>query len=134
MSDRVFIDTNILVYAYSTDDEVKQRKTVSALFDNDCVISTQVVNEFCNICLKKLHLSASIIKRDLAEIITICDCYTVNYQTAQHALALQERYGFSYYDCLIVASAIETDCKYLFTEDLSNGQKIDNILIRNIFC
>ncbi|MDR2431051.1 MAG: PIN domain nuclease, partial [Candidatus Margulisbacteria bacterium] len=69
----------------------------------------------------------------MAEIIDICDCWMVDYNTIQNALVLQEQYGFAYYDCLIIASAAETGCSYLFTEDLTDGQKIDNVIIRNIF-
>jgi predicted nucleic acid-binding protein len=130
---KVFIDTNILVYAYSTSDAPKQQKSKAALLDNECIISTQVLNEFCNVCFKKLHLPVALIKRDIAEITDICDCWMVEYNTIQRALVLQEQYGFSYYDCLILASAAETGCAYLFTEDLTDRQKIDNVIIRNIF-
>jgi predicted nucleic acid-binding protein len=51
----------------------------------------------------------------------------------EHALWIQDRYGFSYYDCLMVASAIESGCDYLFTEDLKDGQLIEGVTINNIF-
>jgi predicted nucleic acid-binding protein len=130
---KVFIDTNILVYAYSTSDTLKQQKARVMLLDNECTISTQVLNEFCNVCSRKLRLPVALIKRDIAEITDICDCWMVDCGTIQRALALQEQYGFSYYDCLIMASAVETGCAYLFTEDLTDGQKIDDVIIRNIF-
>jgi predicted nucleic acid-binding protein len=130
---KVFIDTNILVYAYSTSDTLKQQKSKTTLLNNECIISTQVLNEFCNVCFRKLRLPVALIKRDIAEITDICDCWMVDYSTIQQALVLQEQYGFSYYDCLIIASAVETGCAYLFTEDLTDGQKIDNVIIRNIF-
>jgi predicted nucleic acid-binding protein len=129
----VFIDTNVLVYAYSTSDTLKQQKSRSALLDNECIISTQVINEFCNVCFRKLHIPVALIKRDIAEITDICDCRMVDYNTIQYALVLQEQYGFSYYDCLIIASAVETGCAYLFTEDLTDRQKIDGVIIQNIF-
>jgi predicted nucleic acid-binding protein len=54
-------------------------------------------------------------------------------ETIQHALTIKERYGFSYYDCQIVAAAIECRCVYLFTEDLQDGQIIDGVAIKNYF-
>jgi predicted nucleic acid-binding protein len=53
--------------------------------------------------------------------------------TIELALELQERYGFSYYDCLIIASALEAECEAIYTEDLGNGQKINGVKIKNIF-
>lgn len=58
----------------------------------------------------------------------------VDDETAMMALGLREKYGYSYYDGLILASAVESECQYLFTEDMADGQKIWDILtIKNIF-
>ena len=133
MSARIFLDTNILVYAYSTDDKFKQQKAVSAIINNDCFVSTQVLNEFCNVCSKKLHLSIAAIQQDLAEITNFCSYRPVYKSTIESALILQEHYGFSYYDSLIAASALEADCEYLYTEDLTDGQYINSLKIQNIF-
>ena len=46
---------------------------------------------------------------------------------------LQSRYGFSYYDALIVAAALESGCTRLYTEDLQHGQQIDGLAIENLF-
>jgi predicted nucleic acid-binding protein len=72
---RVFLDTNILVYVYSDDDKDKQQKATSVLLRNECIISTQVLNEFCNVCIKKLRFPASVIKHIASEILGFCDCY-----------------------------------------------------------
>jgi len=58
----------------------------------------------------------------------------VTFDTVEKALQLKEHYGFGYYDSLIVASALGSGCKYLFSEDMSDGQVIDNNLeIVNVF-
>jgi len=51
MNDSVFLDTNILIYAYSLSDKNKQSKYCDIVLNNDCFISTQVINEYCNVCL-----------------------------------------------------------------------------------
>jgi predicted nucleic acid-binding protein len=130
---RAFADSNVPIYAYSMSDPVKQQKARAAILDNECVVSTQVLNEFCNVCLKKLRLPASIIQRDIKELVEICELVYIDEKTVQLALDIQARYGFSYYDSLVVASALENKCEYLFSEDLSDGQIIDGLIIKNIF-
>jgi predicted nucleic acid-binding protein len=130
---RAFADSNVPIYAYSMSDPVKQQKARAAILDNECVVSTQVLNEFCNVCLKKFHLPVSIIQRDIKEIVETCELIYINEETVQFALELQARYEFSYYDSLVVASALENECEYFFSEDLSDGQVIDGLIIRNIF-
>ncbi|MDR1113814.1 MAG: PIN domain-containing protein [Candidatus Margulisbacteria bacterium] len=131
---KVFIDTNVLVYAYSAKDIVKKEKAIAVLNAYDCLVSTQVLNEFCNVCLKKLGFAAEIIQNIIEEVLNVCSCHIVDYETIKHALLLQANCGFSYYDCLIVASASECECQYLFTEDLTDQQVIDNVTIKNAFC
>jgi predicted nucleic acid-binding protein len=131
---RVFLDTNVVVYAYSSDETAKHQKAVNSLLIYDCLISTQVLNEFCNVCLKKLNIPVFEVNDTIERILAICDLCIVDQVIARNALWVHERYGFSYYDSLMVASAKKCECKYLFTEDLQNGQVIDGILeIRNPF-
>ncbi|MDR3283769.1 MAG: PIN domain-containing protein [Treponema sp.] len=130
---RAFFDTNLIVYAYSDDDLYKKRRTISVMNDSYCVVSTQVLNEFCNVCIKKQHKTETEIVLSIGEIQATCDLFIVDADTVAHALEIHSRYHFSYYDCLIVASALESGCDYLFTEDLQDGQVIDGLTIRNIF-
>jgi predicted nucleic acid-binding protein len=134
MSDsRIFVDTNVLVYCYSQTDAQKQQKALVALQIPNCLISTQVVNEFCNVCIKKLRFTPMRIQQIVDEILELCDLTIIDRETIRCALIVQRQYGFSYYDSLIIASAIESGCEYLFSEDLSDGQIIDGVTVRNIF-
>jgi predicted nucleic acid-binding protein len=133
MNDRAFIDTNIFIYLYSTTDNQKKQKAISVLNDYDCLISTQVLNEFCNVARKKLNLSFEAIQESLNEILAACRLSLVNLTTIKQSLALQSRYGFSYYDSLILASALDNVCQYLLSEDLTNNQTIENLTIINPF-
>jgi predicted nucleic acid-binding protein len=131
--EKVFLDTNILVYFYSNTDSKKQREASNEISTHQCVISTQVLSELSNVSIKKLLLPISQIQRDIQELLNYCTLSIIDADTIIHALTVQSQYGFSYYDSLIIASAIESACEYLFSEDLSDGQIINGVTVRHIF-
>jgi len=134
MSDKAFIDTNVFVYLYSEDEVQKQKRAEDAIEKYECITSTQVLNEFSNVCLKKLRIPIDIISCSIDEITDACTITLVDTKLIKSALYLQKKYGYSYYDSLVIASALSQNCKYLLTEDLSNRQLIENSLfILNIF-
>ena len=137
MSDkRAFVDTNMLVYLYSGNDEDndKRRCVHKEMRQYNCQISTQVLNEFSNICVKKLKIKANEIRVLINQICSYCDLVYVDEDTINKALELCSRYNYSYYDSLMLASALEYGCDYLLSEDLSDGQIIEGSLaIKNIF-
>ena len=59
---------------------------------------------------------------------TLCDVVLLTLETTRNALEIQGRYGYSFYDALILSSALENDCKYVISEDLQNGQLINGEL------
>jgi predicted nucleic acid-binding protein len=131
---KAFLDTNILVYLYSPAEAEKQRIVIKSINRYDCFISMQVLNEFCNVCTRKLKMPTNEIRATITKILKICYLMEVDKETADNALEIHERYGYTYYDSLMVSSALESDCEYLLTEDLSDGQIIDGKLtIKNIF-
>ena len=129
MIDRVFLDTNILIYLYSEDEDDKRDVAYKVVNSNTCVVSTQTLNEASNILLKKYNLNKTQIVEYLDGIEAVCDeIILVQRKTINQALSIKESYGYSYYDCLILASALESNCNIIFTEDMSAGQMIDNQL------
>ena len=72
------------------------------------------------------------IRREVRDLI-IWDPIPANANLLERAWAIQDRYGFSFWDCLIVAAAKAADCRYLLTEDLQTGQKIEGLLVINPF-
>ena len=135
-ADRVFVDTNVLVYLYSgnNDDSGKRFRAYNALERYDCQISTQVLNEFSNICIKKLKIDTNRIQGFIDQICSYFDLAYIDEDTIDNALEVHARYGYSYYDSLMVASALERNCTYLLSEDLADGQVIeDRLVIKNIF-
>ena len=131
---RAFVDTNILLYLYSEADELKRNCAYSVMKQYDCQISTQVLNEFSNVCTKKWNLSIEKIQDLIRQICLYYDVTYIYEDTIEKALRIHERYKYSYYDSLMIASALEHYCSYLLTEDMAHSQVIEGRLtIRNIF-
>ncbi len=132
--DKAFLDTNLFVYLYSDSDQAKKEQVVRAVNRYERFVSTQVLNEFCNVCLRKLKLPVPAVREAAAEIKRSCNLVVVDDETVISALSFHEKYGFSYYDSLMLASALESDCAYLLSEDMADGQVIEGRLtIKNIF-
>ena len=126
---KAFLDTNIIIYLYSEDDELKRNAARNTLDNNDCVTSIQVMNESSNVWFSKSKWSEEIIKEHLDNIEAVCDDVLPIYrETINTAISLKSRYNFSYFDSLMLASAIESGCKIIFTEDMNDGQLIDGTL------
>ena len=134
MKGKAFLDTNLFVYMQSSSDINKKELSFKALESFDCMVSTQVLNEFCNIAVKKLNMKPEQVEKILFAIENTCEIAVITFETIKKALRIKEKYGYSYYDSLILSSALEYDNKYLFSEDMKDGQIIDNCLeIVNIF-
>jgi len=103
MRDRVFLDTNILIYLYSKS-ETDKRGIVSQIFDsNYCVTSLQAMNEACNVWFKKYGWDGATIHKHLDNIELLCDeILAVERNTIDKAISIKEHYGYSYYDCLML--------------------------------
>lgn len=134
MSDNVFLDSNVLVYSYSNSEINKQQIGRKLIADNHSFISTQVLQELCNIVTRKFKFSYE------QAAITIRECCHNNSlhinteNTVLLACQIADRYGFSFYDSMIVAAAIESNCTVLYSEDLQDGQVIEEKLtIKNPF-
>jgi predicted nucleic acid-binding protein len=131
---KAFLDTNIFVYLYSESEVDKQLAVEKAINRYDRYISTQVLSEFCNVGIRKLKPADEAIRGSISQICEACNVAHIDEDTISKALDIHERYQYSYYDSLIVASALESGCRYLLSEDMSDGQIIEGTLsIRNIF-
>ena len=129
MSGKVFLDTNILVYLYSESEQDKRNKLCQMLNNLYRITSMQALNEASNVWFKKYNWDGAKIKKHLDNIELIChEVRIVTRSTVDSAISLKGTYGYSLYDCLMLASAIESGCHEVFTEDMHNGQVINGIL------
>jgi predicted nucleic acid-binding protein len=139
MSATDFLDTNILVYAVDLDNPEKrpiaQRIIANALADQTAVISFQVVQETLQALTRKSRVVAT--SEDAQDFLlnVLTPLWQVHPSTTIYARALnvQSRFGFSFYDSLILAAALESGCKRVLTEDLQHGQHVDGLRIENPF-
>lgn len=136
MHDKAFLDTNILIYAYSEDEPKKRSVALQLLdsFEDHVIISKQVINEFSNILFKKFKLSSEQVENVLLEIDNVLPIVDFDLTTQIKALKLKDRYQFQYYDALIVATALENNCTVIYSEDMQHDMLIDgNLKIINPF-
>ncbi|GMO25631.1 MAG: PIN domain-containing protein [Termitinemataceae bacterium] len=131
MTEPEFFDTNILLYA-KNDDGTAKHKTANDLIrkkieSGDPYISAQVINEFAVNAIRASH-DVSEIEEYLQEISQTFNVVPLTSADSLAALRIMKRYQFSFWDSLIVAVALKTGCTTLYTEDLQNGQIIDNAL------
>lgn len=130
MRDRIFLDANILVYSSLQDDKEKHNEVLGFLEKvkgKIIFVSTQVVNEVY-VSLLKHKLKDEDIQNIVSEIIDIYNSSIITIDTIKSAWNLREQYNFSYWDSLIVASALENECEVVYTEDMQDGQVIENRL------
>ena len=133
MNAKAFFDTNVLVYVVGHDDA--RTETADALLAEGGVISVQVLNELAHVCRKKLGWSWDDVDDALAAIRELCPSpvplTTEIYDVGRRIAA---KYGYSIYDGVIAAAALEAGCDILYSEDLQHGQRIEKRLtIRNPF-
>jgi predicted nucleic acid-binding protein len=134
-----FIDTNIFVYAHDETDLQKSHKARELLTEllstKEGCISTQVIQEFCNVALRKsaTSLKTRDVSRIVIELLTPLLAHQPDAEFYTRILKTYERYSLSFYDAAIVQSAIDLNCSVLYSEDLQAGAKYGNVRIVNPF-
>jgi len=132
MSDKVFFDTTILIYAVSEGDA--RAAVAEGLLAQGGNLSVQVLNEFAAVARRKLNMSWPEISEALDAVRTLCEAAApLTIEIHEAALGIAERYGYQIYDALILAAAIDADCDVLYTEDMQDGQQLGALTIRNPF-
>ena len=139
MNDRVFIDSNIVVYMFPKTDPTKQLRARELIKGyskkNSAVISFQVIQEFINVAIRKYN--------DFVEEINLFEFVeTILYpmwkinpsrEFYNKTYEIKLIWKFSFYDILIVAAATEAECSIIYSEDLQHVQKIYTTEIVNPF-
>jgi predicted nucleic acid-binding protein len=124
MSGRAFFDTTLLIYSISSGEP--RAAVAEELLAKGGWISVQVLNEFVAVARHKLNMSWEETREALLAIRALCESpTTLSVEAHEAALEIAARYGYSIYDALILAAALEADCDTLYTEDMQNDQVID---------
>lgn len=132
MPGKAFFDTSVLVYILKEGD--RRSEIAADLLTAGGILSVQVLNEFANVAHRKLGLKWQQVEEALASICDLCaPPLAVTLETHAAALKIAKRYGYRIYNSLILASALESRCSVLYSEDLQTGQRLDPLTIQNPF-
>ena len=133
---RSFIDTNVLIYAEASDEPAKRQAALALLkqlYESASgVLSTQVLQEYCNVALKKLKLPAAHIRAQL-DLYEQFEVVQITPALIRAGLDLHQTRSVSFYDAIVLASAATAGCSELFSEDLNAGEMVGGVRIINPF-
>ncbi|HSW97114.1 MAG TPA: PIN domain-containing protein [Candidatus Saccharimonadales bacterium] len=135
----IFIDTNIFIYAHDETEIQKSQKARELLIQltntKEGCISTQVIQEFCNVALKKsvTPLKVQDVRTIVLELMTPLLAHRPDAAFYLKVLETYERYSLSFYDSAIVQAAIDLNCTALYTEDLQAGATYGKVKVVNPF-
>ena len=136
LGSRSFIDTNVLIYAEASDEPAKRQAALALLkqlYESASgVLSTQVLQEYCNVALKKLKLPAAHIRAQL-DLYEQFEVVQITPALIRAGLDLHQTRSVSFYDAIVLASAATAGCSELFSEDLNAGEMVDGVRIINPF-
>ena len=133
---RSLLDTNVLVYADSADEPIKQRRAIEVIRTHraagSAVLSTQVLQEFVSVALRKMRLPPNLVRERLA-FYSRFDIVPASPTLLAGALDLHLLHGLSYYDALIVQAASASGCQQLLSEGMQHGATVAGVRIVNPF-
>jgi len=127
MQDKIFLDTNIILYAISTKDEIKHA-IAKPIVLSDATISSQVINEASSNCLKKLKFTEDMIEKFIDSSYNRYKVVEFSHKLFLKASSLRLKYNFSYYDSAIVAAALISNSTILYSEDMQHNLVVDDRL------
>jgi predicted nucleic acid-binding protein len=133
----VFVDTNVILYSVDSSEPEKQpvaRSWLRALWQARAGrLSVQILQEFyANVTRLKSGLD-QIEARAAVETLGSWNPLTIDPSLLNAAWDIEDRFGFAFWDSLIVAAAHRTGCTHLLTEDLQDGQIVDGLTIVDPF-
>ena len=138
MKDKVFLDTNILVYAYDRHDPRKQGIAQSLLLDlvesESGALSVQVLGEFFIVVTR--HIKNPMTSDETKKAIELFSNFLIqeiDLAMVERAIDTHKIYRISYWDALIVSAAERVGCKRILSEDLNDGQRYHNLAVFNPF-
>ena len=138
MSDRAFLDTNVVVYAHDSADPDKQATSQEIVLEGvrtgSAVISAQVLNEFLVTVTRKIAtpLSLDVARRETG-LLSRLHVVEIDVPLVKRAIDICERWQLSHWDGLIISAAERGRCETVLSEDLSDGQSYGSVTVRNPF-
>jgi len=130
MSDKVLIDTNVWIYLYASNLQAKYEKSQQLIHENfaNIILSTQVLGELYHVMTRKGLQSAEAAKEIIVEMMATFPVSEIDIPNVMEAISIHQEYGYSYWDSLVIATALINDCCSLYSEDMQNNQLIEGKL------
>lgn len=140
MKDKVFLDTNILIYAVDTSPAYRRnqeiaRKLIATHIQNETgVISMQVLQEFFVVSTGKLKVPLSSEEAlEYIQHLSILEIVQPNLDMVITAIHLHQKHLLSFWDAMVIQTARAADCSLLLSEDLNSGFRLGSLTIQNPF-
>jgi predicted nucleic acid-binding protein len=133
MPAKSFLDTNVLIYAFSASEPEKRSTARRLWLMPETWISTQVINETCSILTRKFKLPFQEAAIAVEQMVRTLPVLTVDVAIIRKALALAEQHPHNFYDALMLAAAVHLGCETLYSEDLQDGATIYGVRIIDPF-
>jgi predicted nucleic acid-binding protein len=139
MSVRFFLDTNIFAYTFDAKSPAKAKRAAQlvrqAADTGNGVVSYQVVQEFFNVAFRRFQHPMNVAEAEQYLVTVFRPLLAVHSSPALYveAIRIAGRHRLSWYDCIIVAAALQSQCGVLYSEDFKHGQDIEGLLIENPF-
>lgn len=138
MTDLVFVDSNVLVYRRDAT-EVTKQPLAAAWIEHLWRTRTgrssiQVLQEYYQVVTRRLQpgLPVGVARQEVRELQTWRPA-AMDAEVVSGAWEIEDRYGLSFWDALIVSAALRLGCRHLLTEDLQAGQDLDGLLVVDPF-
>lgn len=131
MPDKFFLDSNIVIYALG--DDLKKKARADDLLSQGPILSTQVLTEVSQVCLKKLKLAHDLVIQWVALLNAHTQVISISADMIQDAIKISQQYKYSFYDSLIISASAHSEAKILYSEDMQDGQEIEGLKIVNPF-
>jgi predicted nucleic acid-binding protein len=130
MSDNVFLDTNLWVYFFAKDPLDKAEKVTNIINDQlpSLTISTQVLGEFYNVLTRKRIFANTEARSIISGLANGTLAVDIDIPKVLQVVEINIRYGYSYWDSLVIATAFQSDCSILYSEDMQHNQLIEGKL------
>jgi predicted nucleic acid-binding protein len=128
MTGRVFVDTNILIYALDPADPSKRQVSADLLrqtiTNRSLALSPQSLNEAYRVLTQRRRIMPAAAAREYLSTLAPWAIAPLDAKTTERAFAVEDETGYSWWDSLMLASALQADCRIFVTEDLQDGRTV----------
>jgi predicted nucleic acid-binding protein len=130
MTDRIFLDTNLWIYLQDGSSGDKSQRVSDLIRDNAGIIliSTQVLGELYHVMMRKKIASPQVAGQVVRDLLEDFPVLNIDPPNVKKALEINLRYGYTYWDSLILATALLANCTIVYSEDMQHNQLVESQL------